>query len=79
MKLEKLEIEQVRSVKFFKDSFSPKTNILLGPNGAGKTTILESIHLLSLARSFRKGDINNLIHQNHQEIHLRKNPPLHLM
>ncbi len=64
MILEKLEIEQVRSVEFFKDSFSPKINILLGPNGAGKTTILESIHLLSLARSFRKGDINNLIFQN---------------
>ncbi len=63
MILEKLEIKQVRSVGFFKESFSPKINILLGPNGAGKTTILESIHLLSLARSFRKNESTSLISQ----------------
>lgn len=64
MVLEKLEIEHVRSVGIFKESFSPKINILLGPNGAGKTTILESIHLLSLARSFRKNETISLISQD---------------
>jgi DNA replication and repair protein RecF len=32
---------------------SPGLNLLTGPNGAGKTAILEALHLLSAARSFR--------------------------
>ncbi len=38
-----------------------KMNLLLGDNGAGKTTILEAIHLLSLARSFRTRTLKQLI------------------
>lgn len=31
----------------------PGLNLLVGPNGSGKTAILEALHLLSAARSFR--------------------------
>ncbi len=32
---------------------SPRVNLLHGANGSGKTSLLEAIHLLGLARSFR--------------------------
>ena len=32
---------------------NPGINVLIGPNGAGKTSILEAVHLLSAARSFK--------------------------
>lgn len=32
---------------------APGLNLLSGPNGAGKTAVLEALHLLSAARSFR--------------------------
>lgn len=42
-------------------SFSPYVNIFFGDNGSGKTSILEAIHLLGLARSFRSHKINTII------------------
>jgi len=36
-------------------------NVFYGDNGAGKTSILEAIHLLSAARSFRSHKLNPLI------------------
>ena len=36
-------------------------NVFFGPNGSGKTSLLESAHLLGMARSFRSGPARTLI------------------
>ena len=40
---------------------SPRINILSGDNGSGKTSLLEAIHLLGLARSFRSTRLQPVI------------------
>jgi DNA replication and repair protein RecF len=42
-----------------------QVNVLFGRNGSGKTSVLESIHLLGMARSFRGSSIKSVI--AHQE------------
>ena len=42
-------------------TFDPGINIITGPNASGKTNIVEAIHYLSLARSFRGVDDDELI------------------
>lgn len=39
----------------------PRINILYGANGSGKTSVLEAVHLLGLARSFRSTRLNPVI------------------
>ncbi len=41
-------------------------NVFFGPNGSGKTSVLESIHLLGMARSFRGSSIKSLITHDEQ-------------
>ena len=53
MHIKHLEIKSFRSFENLSLSFSPALNLLLGENARGKTTVLEAIHLLCLARSFR--------------------------
>ncbi|MFH7417058.1 AAA family ATPase, partial [Pseudomonas syringae group genomosp. 7] len=36
---------------------SPRINILYGANGSGKTSVLEAIHLVGIARSFRSSRV----------------------
>lgn len=43
--------------------FQPLFNPICGPNATGKTTILEAIHFLALGRSFRTGQVTDLIRQ----------------
>lgn len=38
-----------------------RINILYGANGSGKTSVLEAVHLLGLARSFRSSRLNPVI------------------
>ena len=42
-------------------SFNPGINIISGPNTSGKTNIVEAVYYLSLARSFRGADDDELI------------------
>ena len=53
MSIDTLSIQGVRNLVSTQLSLSPKVNIFYGLNGAGKTSLLESIHLLAMARSFR--------------------------
>ncbi len=71
MWLENINIQNIRSLKDFQTNFSNKLNIILGPNGSGKTSILESIHLLSLGKSFRKGSEKNLINSKEDFIRVK--------
>ena len=50
--------------------FSPGINYLLGANGQGKTNILEAVYYLSLLRSFRTSQINNLRQWQKNVFHL---------
>lgn len=38
-----------------------RLNVFYGANGSGKTSVLESVHVLGLARSFRAGSTRNLV------------------
>jgi len=49
----KLKLTNFRNFRKKEFSFSPLTTVITGPNASGKTNILESIFLLSTAKSFR--------------------------
>ncbi|MCF2947196.1 DNA replication/repair protein RecF [Paraglaciecola aquimarina] len=67
MKLDKVQISNFRN---FKDlSFSPnsKLNVFIGENGTGKSSILEALHYLGFARSFRTSKHKNVIKAGESE------------
>ncbi len=53
MTLFKLDACNVRNIESASIAPSPRLNFILGPNGSGKTSLLEAIHILGRARSFR--------------------------
>ena len=61
MTLERLDIRGVRNLSSQSLRDIVRVNIFYGVNGSGKTSVLESIHLLSLARSFRTAQIKSVI------------------
>lgn len=46
MKLNSLEIKNLRCFESFKISFTPKTTIIIGRNGAGKSTLIDAIKIV---------------------------------
>lgn len=61
MFLRKLQLTSFRNFESLCIDLSQNVNIFLGKNGTGKTSILEAISMLSLPKSFRTNNINELI------------------
>jgi DNA replication and repair protein RecF len=47
--------------------FCAGVNLVLGNNGQGKTNLVEAVHLLSTAKSFRTSDIKDLVKSGERE------------
>jgi len=65
MSLSRVTVTAVRNLHPVTLSPSPRINILHGSNGSGKTSLLEAIHLLGLARSFRSSRLQPVIQYEH--------------
>ena len=61
MALTQLQINHVRNLQEVRLQDLQQINVFFGCNGSGKTSVLESIHLLGMARSFRGSSIKSLI------------------
>ncbi|BAN45735.1 DNA replication/repair protein RecF [Metapseudomonas resinovorans] len=61
MSLSRISVTGVRNLHPVTLSPSPRINILYGANGSGKTSLLEAVHLLGLARSFRSTRLQPVI------------------
>lgn len=59
--LNRLDIHQVRNITRVRLDKLSRVNVFAGPNGSGKTSILEAVHILGMARSFRSSSIKSLI------------------
>ena len=59
-----LSLRNFRNYQNIKVNFSTTLNVIVGKNGSGKTNLVESIHYLSLAKSFRLVDDEELIAHN---------------
>jgi len=61
MSLRRIMVTAVRNLHPVTLLPSPRINILYGAHGSGKTSVLEAVHLLGLARSFRSTRLNPVI------------------
>ncbi len=61
MSITLLRADQVRNLQGVDIQPHPQLNIIYGENASGKTSLLEAIHLLSTARSFRTHRIQHVI------------------
>ena len=65
-----LQITQFRNIEPVTLNLSPSLNLFIGPNAAGKTSILESLHVLARAKSFRSKTLDKLIRHNTDQFQL---------
>ncbi|WP_049723028.1 DNA replication/repair protein RecF [Gilvimarinus polysaccharolyticus] len=68
MSISRLSIQNLRNVITLDIQPSSDVNLIFGENGSGKTSILESIHVLSLGRSFRGPKIKALINEHCEDM-----------
>ncbi len=61
MVLNELKIDRVRNLRHVAVHGLHRVNVFFGQNGSGKTSVLEAIHVLGMARSFRGGGIRAVI------------------
>jgi DNA replication and repair protein RecF len=59
--LTQLHINHVRNLHEVRLEDFQRVNVFFGCNGSGKTSVLEAIHLLGMARSFRGSSVRSLI------------------
>ena len=67
MALERLDITAVRNLAQVGLRDLSQVNVFFGDNGSGKTSVLESVYLLGMAQTFRRGQIKSLISHSAQE------------
>ncbi len=65
MSLVRLDCTGLRNLESLSLKGLERTNVVFGQNGSGKTSLLEGIHLLGMARSFRTSSIKPVI--NHDQ------------
>ncbi len=61
MSLMQLTIRDFRNIAAAELEFSPQLNLITGRNGAGKTSLLEAVHFLGRAQSFRSSHTSPVI------------------
>ena len=67
MQIKKLTIKNFRNHQYLAFDFADHINTLSGPNAVGKTNVVEAIYYLSMAKSFRTEDDNEVIQKNHEQ------------
>jgi DNA replication and repair protein RecF len=66
--LTRLDIHNVRNIGQARLRDLGIVNVVSGPNGSGKTSVLEAIHILGMARSFRSASVKSVIQHDRQEL-----------
>ncbi|MFK7975292.1 MAG: DNA replication/repair protein RecF [Halioglobus sp.] len=61
MALNQLKIDGIRNLRDVSLEGLEAVNVFYGINGSGKTSVLEAIHLLGMARSFRGNSVKSVI------------------
>ncbi len=61
MRIDNLELVNYRNYETLKLDFSPEINVFIGENAQGKTNIMESLYVLSMAKSHRTSNDKELI------------------
>ncbi|MEQ9464106.1 MAG: DNA replication/repair protein RecF [Haliea sp.] len=65
--LTQLQIHNVRNLEQVTLQGLARINIFFGANGSGKTSILEAVHMLGMAKSFRPGATRTLVTHGRQD------------
>ncbi len=66
MTLQRLDVRGIRNLEVQSLRELGTVNVFYGANGSGKTSLLEAIHILGLARSFRTAQIKSVISHGQQ-------------
>jgi len=61
MIVERLELANYRNYEHLQLTFSPSINVFIGENAQGKTNVMESLYVLSMAKSHRTSNDKELI------------------
>ena len=61
MHIERLELKDFRNYDSIEMDFSSNINVLIGENAQGKTNLMESLYVLSMAKSHRTSNDKELI------------------
>lgn len=61
MRIDRLELVNYRNYETLELDFSPEINVFIGENAQGKTNIMESLYVLSMAKSHRTSNDKELI------------------
>ncbi len=68
MRLAELRLENFRVFSSLDITLRPGINLFTGGNGAGKTSIIEAVHMLSHARSFRSASRDVLLKEGQSQL-----------